>query len=205
MIGGPAQPANAGVVYRRPNWPTAARLTAWSAVLAAIAVAGAMLLTSPAKITTADAAAQGAAPRELAMTGPDLSGRLKDGRAYGVVADKAEMAPGPSRVVRLEGVRAAMQLDDGQRIDMEAPAARFDGDARRLALSGGVIARRSDGYLLKTEALVLWEAPGGLAAESVTDTTLKGPVGVATGAGLKAAPGLDPIRLTGPVAIKAAP
>lgn len=205
MIGGPAQPAHASEFYRRPSWPTAARMTAWAAVLAAIAVAGAMLLTSPAKITTADAAANGAAPRELAMAGPALSGRLKDGRAYGVVADKAQMAPGPGRVVHLEGVRAAMQLEGGERIDMEAPAARFDGTARRLALSGGVIAKRSDGYLLKTEALAIWEAPGGLAAESVTETVLKGPVGVATGSGLKAAPGLDPIRLTGPVAIKAAP
>lgn len=164
----------------------------------------AMLATSPAKITEPGSGVAGDAATQLAMAGPTLSGRLQDGRAYSVVAERAVMAPGGGREIMLESVRAAMETDGGRRIDMEAPEARFDRAAKRMRLAGGVIARRSDGYVLRTDAIEIWQAPGGLAARSVAPTRLHGPEGFADAAGVVAAPGLDPIRLTGPVAIRVA-
>lgn len=207
MIGGPQSPPQigefSGGAVRTPAAPGVARATAWAAIVVAVTVAAAMLLTSPAKLTTPDSAVADDLLPDLAMRSPQLSGRLNDGRAYAVVAERAVMVPGAGRIVRMNGVRAAMELDGGRRIDMEAPSALFDGKLKHLALSGGVIARRSDGYVLRTAEIALWQAAGGIAARGDASVVVTGAEGDAHAAGVTAGPGLDPVRLTGPVTIKA--
>ena len=161
-----------------------------------------MLATSPGQIAATRPIVGESPADELTMTSPSLAGRLKDGRRYRIVADRALMAPGKGEAIALESVRAAMQTEDGGRVDIHAPAALYEQTRERLTLSGGVVATTADGRSLETATVAIWQAEGGLAARSETPTRVTGPEGGAEAGGLDAAPGLDPIRLTGATSIR---
>lgn len=191
----------AGVLRRarRPTSPRVARGVGLAALAGASVVFLFMLLSGPPALQHALTAAPGKVAHESAMTRPLLFGRLNDGRAYRIEATSATVETASPGAVLLANLNAAMELPDGVRVDLAAPTARFDQANESLALSGGVVARRSDGYRLTTAVARIWQTPEGLAAASETATEISGPEGAANGAGFTAAPGLDPLRLTGPV------
>ena len=194
------QAAPTGV--RQPAWPARARVVGIASVVGIVAVSGLMLATGPGRIEATRPIIDEAQTADLTMTSPSLAGVLKDGRRYRIVADRALMAPGKDEAIALESVRAALQTEDGGRVDVQAPAALFERGRERLTLSGGVIASTSDGRRLDTSSIAIWQDADGLAALSETPTKLTGPEGVATADGLSAGPGLDPIRLTGAVKVR---
>lgn len=192
----PATPA------RTPAFPRRARLAAWGAVATAAAVLVWMAASNPANVGRPRVAASAEVAERLQMRAPTLVGRTSDGRSYTVRAASATVADGGGDVVDLLDIRAETTLEDGVGVDASARSGRFDRLAERLTLTGDVVATRTDGYRLRTEALTIWREPGGLAAASDAATAIDGPDGRATSAGLTAAAGLDPIRLKGPVAIR---
>lgn len=192
--------APTGVI--QPTWPKRARLVGAAAVAGIFVTGAVMLATSPGRIAATRPIVGETPTSELTMTSPSLAGRLKDGRRFRIVADRALMAPGRGEAIALEQVRAAMQTADGGRVDVQAPAALYEQARERLTLSGGVIATTADGRSLETATIAIWQSEGGLAARSEAPTRVTGPEGVVNAAGLEAAPGLDPIRLTGATSIR---
>lgn len=195
----PARPAAPG---RAPAFPRRARLAAWGAVATGAAILVWMATSNPANVGRPRVAASAEVAERLQMRAPTLVGRTGDGRTYTVKAASATMADGGGDVVDLLDIQAHTTLQDGVAVDASARSGRFDRLAERLTLAGDVIATRTDGYRLRTETLAIWREPEGLAAENDVATTIDGPDGRATAAGLSAAAGLDPIRLKGPAAIR---
>lgn len=192
--------ASTGVI--QPAWPRQARLVGFGAVACILAICGLMLTTGPGRIEPARPIVGETPASDLTMTAPSLAGQLKDGRRYRIVADRALMAPGKNEAIALESVRAALQTEDGGRVDIQSPAALFERGRERLTLSGGVVATTADGRRLDTSTIAIWQSEDGLAAKSETQTRVTGPEGTAIAEGLSAGPGLDPIRLTGAARIR---
>lgn len=193
---------NAVTWARQPAWPKAARASAWTAVAAAVAVLVWMGASGPPQIQEAEAVADAVVPRQMKMYAPALVGRLGDGRAYRILADSAQLTPGAEDRARLSGVKALVQLDDGSTLDISAAQGDVDRTRRLMSLRGDVVANRSDGYRLETPAIDMMDAAGGLTANSDAPVRISGPDGVATASGAVAEPGLQRIRLKGPVAIR---
>lgn len=184
---------------RRPAWPRLVAIFGWTAVAAAVATLVWMVASGTKQLREAETVADRDVPRRMAMRAPSLTGRLDDGRAYRIVAANATLEPGGDDVILLENVQAATQLNNGDRVDIVANRARVDRLRDRVEFIDDIVAVRSDGYRLATDAAELWQAQGGIAARSDRPVRISGPKGRATAAGLTATPGLSVIRLTGPV------
>ncbi len=187
-----------GEPARIAAWPRIARTASWTAVAVAVVILIGMAAIRPPRSGGPPAISEGAIPRRMAMRQASLSGRLKDGRPYRIVAASAELAE-DDNVILLSDLRAAMRMPNGERLELAARSGRFDRGRARMALVGNVVAIRSDGYRLETEAADIWQEAAGLAAASDRATVITGPEGHISGSGLVAAAGLDPVRLTGPV------
>lgn len=94
--------------------------------------------------------------REPRMTAPTYSGLTDDGATLTVEADAARpgagITPGESSASGLSGRLAS---PDGRGADLRASLARIDQDARQLFLDGSVVVTTTEGFTLKTEALVV--------------------------------------------------
>ncbi len=188
---------------RQPSWPRLVAWARWSLLALTIAAPVWMATTRPPTLAGAAAEPVSAIAPHLRMTAPALVGRLRDGRAYRVEADAASL-PGPGdRIVLLDGVRGAVQMKGGGQADLSAGRGRYDRAAERLNLEDGIVAVTTSGYRLETTRAELWRAPEGFAARSDRPTRLSGPAGTAEAGGFEAAPGLHPVRLTGPASIRA--
>lgn len=199
---GPASARDAPTGVIQPTWPKRAQFVGVAAIVGILVTGAVMLATSPGRIAATRPIVGETPTDELTMTSPSLAGRLKDGRRYRIVADRALMAPGKGEAIALESVRAAMQTEDGGRVDVRAPAALYEQVRQRLTLSGGVVATTADGRSLETATIAIWQGEDGLAAKSEAPTRVSGPEGIAEAAGLEAAPGLNSIRLTGATTIR---
>jgi len=161
-----------------------------------------MVTTEPSRISTSAAASDRVMPDTLAMTSPSLSGAFADGRRYQIVATTAAMQSPNAPIIVLQDVRAAMQTEDGSRLDITAKQGQFNRIENRIALAGDVVANRSDGYEVRSQTADIWDVDGEIAAKTRTETDISGPEGAATSAALDARPGLRSIQLIGPVKVR---
>jgi hypothetical protein len=136
------------------------------------------------------------------MTSPSLTGAFADGRRYQIVATSADMQTPDAPVITLQNVQAAMQTEDGGRLDIIANAGQFNRLENRVVLAGDVIANRSDGYEIRSQTADIWDVNGEIAARTRTKTDISGPEGAATSAAMDARPGLKSIQLVGPVKVR---
>ncbi len=138
----------------------------------------------------------------LAMNNASLTGTFVDGRRYQIVATTAAMHSPDAPIIALQNVRAAMQTEDGGRLDITAKQGQFNRNENRIALAGDVVANRSDGYEVRSQTADIWDANGEIAAKTPMETEIWGPEGTAASAALDAKPGLRSIRLIGPVKVR---
>jgi LPS export ABC transporter protein LptC len=187
---------------RKPASPCITSGLRWVLLVAACVVPLWMVTTEPSRIRTSAAASDRLMPNTLAMTSPSLTGAFADGRRYQIIATTAAMQSSDSPIIALQDVRAAMQTEDGGRLDITAKQGQFMRVENRIALEGDVVANRSDGYEVRSQAADIWDANGEIAAKTRTETDISGPEGAATSAALDARPGLRSIQLVGPVKVR---
>lgn len=187
---------------RKPVSPRIATGLRWALLAATCAVPIWMATTEPSRITTSAASAGRTMPNALAMTNPSLTGAFADGRRYQIIATTAAMQTPDAPIIALQDVRAAMQTEDGGRLDISAKEGQFNRFENRIALAGDVVANRSDGYEVRSQTADIWDANGEIAARTRTPTDISGPEGAATSAALDARPGLKSIQLVGPVKVR---
>jgi LPS export ABC transporter protein LptC len=187
---------------RKPASPRIASGLRWVLLIAACVVPLWMVTTEPSRIRTSNAASDRVMPNTLAMTSPSLTGAFADGRRYQIVATTAAMQSPDSPIIALQDVRAAMQTEEGGRLDITAKQGQFNRIENRIALEGDVVANRSDGYEVRSQTADIWDANGEIAAKTRTETDISGPEGAATSAALDARPGLRSIQLVGPVKVR---
>lgn len=186
----------------KPISPTIAVALRWALLAAAIATPVWMAITEPSRIRIAAGTSNHAMPTSLAMTNPSLSGVLADGRRYQIIARSAEMPHPDAPIIHLAGIRAVMETEAGERLDIVSNIGTFNRKENRVALAGNVIANQSDGYEIRSEQADLWNQDGSIAARTRTETDITGPEGAARSAALKAKPGLKSVQLIGPVKVR---
>ena len=174
----------------------------WVLLIAACVVPLWMVTTEPSRIRNSTAAPDRVMPNTLAMTSPSLTGAFADGRRYQIVATTAAMQSPDAPIIALQDVRAAMQTQEGGRLDITAKQGQFNRIENRIALEGDVVANRSDGYEVRSQTADIWDADGEIAAKTRSETDISGPEGAATSAALDARPGLRSIQLVGPVKVR---
>ena len=187
---------------RKPVSPRIASGLRWTLLIAACLVPLWMVTTEPSRIRTSATASDRVMPNALAMSNPSLTGTFADGRRYQIAATTAAMQSPDAPIIALQDVRAAMQTEDGGRLDITAKHGQFNRIENRIALAGDVVANRSDGYEVRSQLADVWDANGEIAAKTLTKTDISGPEGAATSASLDAKPGLSSVRLIGPVKVR---
>lgn len=187
---------------RKPASPRFASGLRWVLLIAACVVPLWMVTTEPSRIRNSTAAPDRVMPNTLAMTSPSLTGAFADGRRYQIVATTAAMQSPDAPIIALQDVRAAMQTQEGGRLDITAKQGQFNRIENRIALEGDVVANRSDGYEVRSQTAHIWDADGEIAAKTRSETDISGPKGAATSAALDARPGLRSIQLVGPVKVR---
>jgi LPS export ABC transporter protein LptC len=187
---------------RKPASPRFASGLRWVLLIAACVVPLWMVTTEPSRIRNSTAAPDRVMPNTLAMTSPSLTGAFADGRRYQIVATTAAMQSPDAPIIALQDVRAAMQTQEGGRLDITAKQGHFNRIENRIALEGDVVANRSDGYEVRSQTAHIWDADGEIAAKTRSETDISGPKGAATSAALDARPGLRSIQLVGPVKVR---
>lgn len=201
---GPADAAWSRAEWARtPSWPRTVWIARAGFCLAVIATLVWMAGSAPTRVaSTASITRAEPPPSEIAMRAPVMTGRLKDGRAYAISARSAVAAGDGEQTMALGDVQARIDMADGRTLEVQAAQGRIDRDRAHVLLTGGVEARRSDGYRLSTESAELWDTEAGVAGKSDQPVDITGPRGTAGGSGMTIAPGLDPVRLRGPVTIR---
>jgi len=187
---------------RKPASPSVAASLRWALLIAACVVPLWMATSEPSRITTSVPAVDSAMPNTLAMNSPSLTGTFFDGRSYQIVATAAAMHSPDAPIIALQNVHAAMQTEDGGRLDVTAKQGQFNRNENRITLAGDVVVNRSDGYEVRSQTADIWDANGEIAAKTRTETDISGPEGTAASAALDAKPGLRSIRLIGPVKVR---
>ena len=187
---------------RKPASPRFVSGLRWVLLIAACVVPLWMVTTEPSRIRNSTAAPDRVMPNTLAMTSPSLTGAFADGRRYQIVATTAAMQSPDAPIIALQDVRAAMQTQEGGRLDITAKQGQFNRIENRITLEGDVVANRSDGYEVRSQTAHIWDADGEIAAKTRSETDISGPEGAATSAALDARPGLRSIQLVGPVKVR---
>lgn len=86
------------------------------------------------------------------MTEPTYAGLTSDGSALTLTADQARPATATTSAVAT-GMTLALDTPDGARTEVVAASAVIDDPARKVQLSGGVVATTSAGYRIVTDGV----------------------------------------------------
>ena len=113
--------------------------------------------------------------REQRIGQPNYSSVTRDGAAISLSAESARPDPADPEKLSGEAISAAIDLPNGNRIDIAADRMQIDNTARRATLSNGVIVQTSDGYVLQTEAVEI--ALDATRVQSASPTTVTTPIG----------------------------
>lgn len=92
--------------------------------------------------------------REERLSSPTFSSVTSDGAALTMSAEVVQPDRSSEDRVLASGVKARLDLPDGEIAAMNAPRAAVDNAAGQMALSGGVYMETSSGYRLGTQELV---------------------------------------------------
>ncbi len=113
--------------------------------------------------------------REQRIGRPNYSGTTADGAAISLAAESARPDPEDPKRITGAGVRAAIDLPSGDRVEIAANAMRLDTAARVITLSDGVVVETSDGYTLRTAAIDV--AMDRTRVEATAPAEVDGPLG----------------------------
>lgn len=91
--------------------------------------------------------------RDPHLSAPEFTGTTTDGAAVRVAASVVRPDPADKGRASAEKVTALYEAKNGNRLALEAQAARFDNAAALLTLTGGVHAATKDGYQFTSEAM----------------------------------------------------
>ncbi|WP_159456709.1 LPS export ABC transporter periplasmic protein LptC [Roseivivax jejudonensis] len=114
---------------------------------------------------------------------PSYSGTTDSGATLRMTAASARPEDGDDATIVADRLEAAMEFEDGSRIDLAAPEARLADAEDLVRLSGGVTIRSSRGYTLETDRLQA--AMSRIAVESDTPVSGVGPAGTLRAGGMR--------------------
>lgn len=173
------------------------------AVGGAMALALAIVAALPALMPFAGLEGVNITAEGLVMNSPRLSGQLDEDRRYDVTARRAVQSILDPTELRLEGIRARLEMGGDDWVDITGARAFYDVDTEILELSGGVLIASSDGTeaRLGTASVFLKEgrveSPEAIAIDSRHGAIRAGSIDV-VGSG-------DVVRMSGGVSIRIDP
>jgi lipopolysaccharide export system protein LptC len=127
---------------------------------------------------------------------PRFTGVDDNNRPYSVTAREVAKVPGGGDVYRMTAPSAAIGLEGGSAVTLEAESGALDRAADRLQLDGGVTLRRDDGTVLTTAAAIVDLAGEGAAGSAPVHA--EGPFGSLTAAGFRVEKRGAVVIFTGP-------
>lgn len=113
--------------------------------------------------------------REARLGAPEFSGVTGDGTVVSLSAAAARPVPEAPGRVTAEAMAVRLDVPDGSRIEMAAPAALVDAPGQRLDLTGGVDIETSTGYRVRAEGLTAGLGETALVSDGAV--TAEGPPG----------------------------
>lgn len=110
----------------------------------------------------------------LEMNDPNLAGRLNDGRAYHVRANKAVQSFSDTSRITLTDLVATLAESDDQTVTVNSKSGLFDTDDEWLTLNDGIVLTTTDGYKVDlANARLDFKAGSMVSEEPVTITSEK--------------------------------
>jgi lipopolysaccharide export system protein LptC len=82
---------------------------------------------------------------KITMDAPRLAGFTRDGRAYELIAEAAAQDLKQPQFIELQGVRAKMQLEDGNTVNVTSDAGLYDTKGEIVTLSKNVLITMTNG------------------------------------------------------------
>ncbi len=106
--------------------------------------------------------------REPRMTEPTYAGVTDDGAALTLTASEARPEAASNGSGSAKALTGTLETPDGVRTDLAAAAARVDGPARQIVLTGGVVVTSTNGWRVESDEMI--------AAMDATDVQTRAPV-----------------------------
>ena len=144
----------------------------------------------------------GTASDTIQIKTPKIISTMTDGRSFTVEAEQAAVIDQNDGAFILTNLRAFTDLQNNEGLHVFAGEGLLSHTNEHLWLKGKVRAKHTNGTVIETEVVEVWQAPDGVRVKSDTVTRITSSTKYAEAAGFSAKDHWESVVLTGPISIK---
>jgi len=144
----------------------------------------------------------GTASDTIQIKTPKIISTMTDDRSFTVEAEQAAVIDQNDGAFILTNLRAFTDLQNNEGLHVFAGEGLLSYTNEHLWLKGKVRAKHTNGTVIETEVVEVWQAPDGVRVKSDTVTRITSSTKYAEAAGFSAKDHWESVVLTGPISIK---